>query len=97
MPVLTFDAIVAALGALALVIALVLLAQRAARWGGLAPRGTGRLAIVEAVALDPRRRLCLVRCDSRHLLLVTGGAHDVVVGWIDEPAPPRDAASGEAP
>lgn len=97
MPVLTFDAIVAALGALALVIALVLLAQRAARWGGLAPRGTGRLAIVEAVALDPRRRLCLVRCDNRHLLLVTGGAHDMVVGWIDESATPRDAVSGEAP
>lgn len=89
MPVLTLNTIVAALGALALVIALVLLAQRAARWGGLAPRGTGRLAIVEAVALDPRRRLCLVRCDRRHLLLVTGGAQDVVVGWIDDAPKPE--------
>lgn len=96
MPVLTFDTLIAATGALALVIALVLLAQRAARWGGLAPRGTGRLAIVEAIALDPRRRLCLVRCDQRHLLLVTGGAQDVVVGWIDDPAPPGNAGYGDA-
>ncbi len=91
MPVLTFNTILGALAALALVIALVLLAQRAARWGGLAPRGTGRLAIVEAVAIDPRRRLCLVRCDQRHLLLVTGGAQDVVVGWIEDP-PKLEAA-----
>lgn len=89
MPVLTFNTILGALAALALVIALVLLAQRAARWGGLAPRGTGRLAIVEAVAIDPRRRLCLVRCDQRHLLLVTGGAQDVVVGWIEDPPKPE--------
>lgn len=90
MPVLTFNTILGALAALALVITLVLLAQRAARWGGLAPRGTGRLAIVEAVAIDPRRRLCLVRCDQRHLLLVTGGAQDVVVGWIEDPPKPED-------
>lgn len=83
---MTYDTIIAALGALALVLLLVLLAQRAARWGGLAPRGTGRLAVVETIALDPRRRLCLVRCDGRHLLLVTGGAQDIVVGWIDQPA-----------
>lgn len=89
---MTYDTIIVALGALALVLALVMLAQRAARWGGLAPRGTGRLAIVEAIALDPRRRLCLVRCDGRHLLLVTGGAQDVVVGWLDQPAPGGDVA-----
>lgn len=88
---MTYDTIIMALGALALVLALVMLAQRAARWGGLAPRGTGRLAIVEAIALDPRRRLCLVRCDGRHLLLVTGGAQDVVVGWLGEQPGPGEA------
>jgi len=91
MPVLTFNTILGALAALALVISLVLLAQRAARWGGMAPRGTGRLAIVEAVTLDPRRRLCLVRCDQRHLLLVTGGTQDVVVGWIEDAPKPEGA------
>jgi len=81
-----------ALFALAAVLALVLLAQRAARWTGLAlPRPGGRLAVVEAVTLDGRRRLSLVRCDQRHLLVLTGGGGDVVVGWI-EPAPLEGSA-----
>lgn len=28
------------------------------------------------------RRLVLVRCDGREALLLTGGAQDVVVGWL---------------
>jgi flagellar protein FliO/FliZ len=73
--------------ALLLVLGLVWLAQRAAR-AGLLPRhlaapDPGRLALVSAHALDPRRRLLLVRCDGRHVLLLTGGPQDVVVGWID--------------
>jgi hypothetical protein len=32
-----------------------------------------------------------VRCDQRHLLLVTGGAQDVVVGWIEDAPKPEDA------
>ena len=97
---MTMNSLMMATAALVAVLALVLLAQRAARWsglaqhtarwGGLAPRptGGGRLALVEAVALDPRRRLCLVRCDDRHVLLLTGGTQDLVVGWVErEPAP----------
>ena len=85
---MTFDTILLAVGALVLVLGLILLAQRAARLSGLVPRaaGGGRLALVEAVALDPRRRLALVRCDDRHVLVLTGGTQDVVVGWV-EPAP----------
>lgn len=84
---MTFDSILLAVGALALVLGLILLAQRAARLGGLVPRasGGGRLALVEAVALDPRRRMMLVRCDDRHVLVLTGGAQDVVVGWVEPP------------
>lgn len=87
---MTFDTILLAVGALGLVLGLILLAQRAARLGGLVPRATGggRLALVEAVALDPRRRLALVRCDDRHVLVLTGGAQDVVVGWVEPPPPP---------
>ncbi|MCC7284426.1 MAG: flagellar biosynthetic protein FliO [Acetobacteraceae bacterium] len=90
---MTLDILIPAPGALALVLALVLLAQRAARWGGLVPRpgGGGRLAMVEFVALDPRRRLCLLRCDGRHVLVLTGGAQDLVVGWVDPPAPQEGA------
>lgn len=83
---MTFETTAYALAALFAVIGLILLAQRAARWGGLAPRlarAGGRLVLVEAVALDPRRRLTLVRCDGREVLLLTGGAQDLVVGWTD--------------
>ena len=36
----------------------------------------------ETLALDRTRRLHLVACDGRDLLLLTGGATDVVVGWL---------------
>jgi flagellar protein FliO/FliZ len=77
--------------ALALVLGLIWLAQRAAR-AGLLPRHlapaaeAGRLALVSVQALDPRRRLLLVRCDGRHVLLLTGGPQDLVVGWMEEQA-----------
>jgi len=80
----------AAIAALAAVLALVLVLARMARRGllpvsGLLPArkpGTRRLAIQEAVALDSRRRLCLVSCDGHSLLLLTGGTQDAVIGWL---------------
>lgn len=78
-----------ALLSLAVVLGLVLLAGRAVRAGGWAPRlagtGGGQLALVQSIALDPRRRLHLVRCDGRHVLLLTGGATDLVAGWLEPP------------
>jgi flagellar protein FliO/FliZ len=71
---------------LLVVLALVLLAARLARLGGLAPRtalGGDRMALLQVLALDQRRRLHLVRCDGRHVLLLVGGAEDRVVGWLD--------------
>lgn len=87
---MTFDSILWAVGALILVLAMILLAQRALGLAGFAPRATtgGRLAVVEAIALDPRRRLTLVRCDDRYVVLLTGGAQDAVVGWIAPPSSP---------
>jgi flagellar protein FliO/FliZ len=77
-----------AAAALIAVVALILLAGRLARRAGLAPRaGNCRLRLEEALPLDARRRLLLVRCDGRALLLLTGGAQDQVVGWL----PPEDA------
>ncbi|MBN8891274.1 MAG: flagellar biosynthetic protein FliO, partial [Rhodospirillales bacterium] len=49
-----------------------------------------RLAVARTLALDPRRRLHLVRCEGRQVLLLTGGAQDIVVGWL----PP---GAGDAP
>ena len=70
--------------ALAGVVALILLAGRFARRAGLAPQGRGRLKVEESVSLDARRRLLLVRCDGRALLLLTGGTQDQVIGWLPD-------------
>src|ERR1700722_8142825 len=79
-----FATTLTAVAALAVVLGLVWLASRAARWGGLAPRTTGgrRLVVQDALAIDARRRLTLVRCDDRTVLLLTGGAQDLVIGWL---------------
>ena len=53
-----------------------------ARHAGLAPQAGKRLRVEESVALDTRRRLILVRCDERALLLLTGGTQDQIVGWL---------------
>ena len=81
-----FATTLTALAALGVVLALVWLASRAARWGGLAPRQTGprRLVVQDAIALDARRRLTLVRCDDHSVLLLTGGAQHLVVGWVTQ-------------
>jgi len=78
-----------ACAALAAVLGLIWLAQRLARISGVTRLRAGRrIAVIEAVALDPRRRLQLVRCDNRLVILLTGGAQDLVVGWLpDEQAP----------
>ncbi len=77
-----------AAAALIAVLGLIWLAGRAARLTGLArrPAGSGRLlSVVDVIALDSRRRLHLVRCADRQVVLLTGAGQDVVVGWI-EPA-----------
>lgn len=77
-----------ALAALAGVVAALALLLRGLRAAGLGRAAGRRLAVEEAVALDARRRLVLARCDGRGLLLLVGGAQDVVVGWLP-PEPPR--------
>jgi flagellar protein FliO/FliZ len=57
---------------------------------GMVPRiaGRRRLAMVESLNLDGRRRLVLVRRDgTEHLLLLGGGADLVVEQGIAAPAP----------
>lgn len=78
--------LLSAAAALAAVLGALVLALRGIRAAGLARAGGRRLTVEEAVALDGRRRLVLVRCDGRGLLVLTGGAQEVVVGWLD-PAP----------
>jgi flagellar protein FliO/FliZ len=75
-----FTDLAVALSSLAGVVALVLLSQRLLRPGGrLRPSLSGRLAIVEIRAVDPRRRLVLARLDGREFLLLTGGGGDLLI------------------
>ena len=78
--------------ALAAVLLLLWLAARGLRASGVAARTGRRLAVQEVLAVDARRRLLLVRCDGRDLLLLTGGAQDAVVGWL-----PHGEIGGVAP
>jgi flagellar protein FliO/FliZ len=85
---MSLSSVLLSLFALAAVLGLVVLTGRVVRargWNGLPgnPRGPSRLSPIQTLALDPRRRLHLVRCDGRHVVLLTGGATDVVVGWLD--------------
>jgi flagellar protein FliO/FliZ len=83
---LSLPGIVQAALALALMLALAWAAARAVRGSRLGIPTGRRLQVVEALALDPRRRLLLVRCDGREALLLVGGAQDVMLGWQEPPA-----------
>lgn len=49
--------------------------------------GAAALRLEQVLPLDPRRRLLVVQCGSRRLLLLTGGPADLSLGWLpDEPA-----------
>ncbi len=65
--------------ALAAVLLLAWLAARVLRATPLAARAGRRLAVQEVLALDQRRRLILLRCDGREMLLLTGGTEDRVL------------------
>ena len=87
---MTLASWVQALAALGLVLALAWAAARALRGSRfVSPQGR-RLQLSESLALDPRRRLLLVRCDNREALVMTGGSNDVMLGWVEpSPAPPQ--------
>ncbi len=79
------DPMLLAAPALVLVLGLVWLAGRAVRLGWFRhparSAGEARMRVVQTLALDPRRRLHLVCCDGRQVLLLTGGANDALLDW----------------
>lgn len=84
-----------------LLVAFVLMGILGLLWAGqallrrFAPRlqlGNDRLAVESAIMLDARRRLWLVRCNGRRVLLMTGGPADLVIGWL--PQAERNAERG---
>ena len=83
-----FDAILSATAALLVVLGLIVLAARAAKSAGFARSGNfgrlspSRLSVQDGLSLDRTRRMSIIRCDGRDLLLLTGGPSDLVIGWL---------------
>ncbi len=83
--------VLTAFAALGVVLGLIWLAQAVARRNPrfrTHPAAGSRLAIAASLALDPRRRVQLVRCDGQHFLLLTGGPHDLMLGFVPGPDAP---------
>ncbi|WP_338333319.1 flagellar biosynthetic protein FliO [Acetobacter sp. LMG 32666] len=60
-------------------------------------RQTPNLAVMESVAVDPRRRVSVIRYGQKKGLVLTGGSSDVFMGWVDEgDAPVAPLAPGSA-
>lgn len=79
----TFITAGAALAGVVLVILLIGRLARTTRFGRA--RIEGRLRVMDSLSLDTRRKLVLISCDGRALLLLTG-PQDQVVGWLPEAA-----------
>ncbi|MFC7331814.1 FliO/MopB family protein [Rhodocista pekingensis] len=92
--------IVALVFVLALIGVFGLLLRRFGPGAGLMARARGerRLAVVEVLPLDAKRRLVLVRRDGVEHLLLLGAATDLVVeGGLPAAAPPPQAAPPRPP
>ena len=74
-------------GVLIGVIALIGAAAKLFQFNGwrAQPRAGRTLVLHESIALDPRRRIHLVQCGQRQVVLLTGGGQDLVVGWMQDP------------
>ena len=92
----TLTSVLTACAALVAVLGLIWLAARLARASKLVtlPSSQRSLAVREILMLDSRRRLYVIGCQNRAVLLLTGGGNDVVVGWLpagEEPIGPEKA------
>lgn len=84
---MTAQSILLVVGVLIGVIALIGAAARLFQLSGWrAQSHSGRTLILrESIALDPRRRIHIVQCGQRQVVLLTGGGQDLVVGWMQDP------------
>ena len=73
-------------GALIGVIALIGASAKLLHFSGWrAPSRLERILVLrESLALDPRRRIHVVQCGRRQVVLLTGGGNDLVIGWIPD-------------
>ncbi|MEM8987125.1 MAG: flagellar biosynthetic protein FliO [Pseudomonadota bacterium] len=64
------------------------------RFGGLAAAGRKRLAVTETLAIDPRRRLLLIRRDdTEHLVLLTQDGAAVIEQGVKQ----NEGSDGDTP
>lgn len=84
---MTAQSILLVVGVLIGVVALIAAAARLFQISGwrTQPRAGRTLILRESIALDPRRRIHIVQCGQRQVVLLTGGGQDLVVGWIRDP------------
>jgi flagellar protein FliO/FliZ len=84
---MTAQSVLLVIGVLTAVLALILAATRIFQSGvwRAQPRPGRTLVIRESIALDPRRRIHLVQCGQRQVVLLTGGGQDLVIGWMQDP------------
>lgn len=84
---MTVQPILLVIGALLGVLALIGAATRLFQFSlwRSQPRPGRLLVLRESIALDPRRRIHLVQCGQRQVVLLTGGGQDVVIGWMQDP------------
>lgn len=83
---MTTASILSALGVLAGIVGLVLIAGRVvSRLPLTAKFGAGRILVLrESIVLDPRRRVHLLQCGQRQVVLLTGGSQDIIIGWMND-------------
>ncbi len=77
----TLQSIPWAIAALAVTLGVILLVGKLAQRAGLGagPRSGRRLAVIETLAVDAKRRLVIARVDEREAVLLVGGTTDQVV------------------
>ncbi|MEQ1931376.1 MAG: hypothetical protein ABL957_12730 [Parvularculaceae bacterium] len=73
-------------------------AKKAGLQAGVSPIGRKRrLALVESIALDNKRRAAILRCDGRDHLVILGPASELLVHSGPAPADSEDGAQNSAP
>jgi len=84
---MTAHAILLVISVLIGVLALIGVAARLLKFSSWRsqPQPGRTLILRESIALDPRRRVHLVQCGQRQVVLLTGGGQDLVVGWVPDP------------
>ncbi len=85
-----FRAAIALIAVIGLLAGAALLARRFAFLQGPGAFGRGRLAVLQSIALDARRRAIILHCDRREHLIVIGPAGETV---IETNLPPAESVA----